>query len=640
MKPFICILVAIFSLPLDAQFTNPLKAAKDAYNKAKAQTQRQTQAQTPGQNPAQKSSPAANVDGPFTVPPGTKIEPTLLAPTEQGAQFAVSPHGIHMGTVSHSGSRFTVIYDGVPGPKFDQIFPQGNSLTGIVFSPDGNRYAYCALQGNEFVVMVDGKEMFRDSHTNVQGRFDTNSCGQLTFTSNSKHVYFSSMSKYEGATAGFRFVFDGKADPMGSNNDYRTYAFSPDGDHVAYVWSGCGRDTTQKLLIDGKPAPYLAGNPQWTADSKHLYTTRSSTPQQWLELLADGKPVFRARSFRLYIPPVGNMDVAVVDKDAGAQIAHFVVIGGKIVPGSECTSPCNPDANVTFSPDGKHYAIKYRNAQGREFVFADGKRGLDYGRLDTFYTYSHKTPKYLGFTADPAKVVYVADDGNGGQFLVTGDQESQQMHMMGEVSISPTGNHVLAASLKQLALDGKFFPIPDISAFSSLIFSPDGAHYAFAAQSTNVTTAYLDGIPQAPAYAAAAAYGATNDSIVHFSPDSKHLAFFCRSASAQGVCLDGKFTPMGAGTLGNLEFSEDSNHLYWNTRIGPKFRAFVDGKPVLESGVPATGGFEKEVWQTDGLNGLIVLAVDDTGFKRFRITSSDSTSLATMSGAGDAVASR
>lgn len=42
---------------------------------------------------------------------------------EQGAQFAVSPRGVHMGIVSHSGSRWTVVYDGVPGPKFDQIFP-------------------------------------------------------------------------------------------------------------------------------------------------------------------------------------------------------------------------------------------------------------------------------------------------------------------------------------------------------------------------------------------------------------------------------------------------------------------------------------------------------------------------------------
>jgi hypothetical protein len=125
MKPSVCILLAIFSLPIGAETFNPLKAAKDAYNKAKQPTQAQTpRAQAP--RSAQTSSPGADVTGPFTPPAGTKIEPTLLAPMEPGAQFAVSPHGIHMGTVSHSGSRWTVIYDGVPGPKFDQIFPQGN----------------------------------------------------------------------------------------------------------------------------------------------------------------------------------------------------------------------------------------------------------------------------------------------------------------------------------------------------------------------------------------------------------------------------------------------------------------------------------------------------------------------------------
>ncbi len=239
--------------PAGAQIVNPIQAARDAFNKAKQQ--KATPAAVNGRSPngaaPVKGSAAANPNGPFAPPPGTKIEPMLLAPREQGAQFAVSPRGVHMATVLHSGSRWTVIYDGVPGPQFDQIFPQGSSLTGLIFSPDGSRYAYCGLQGNEAVVMVDGKELFRDSRTNVQNRIDANSCQQLSFTSNNKHVYFFSMSKYEGATDGFRFVFDGKPDPLGSNHDLRNFAFSPDGDHVAYVWSGCGRDTTQKLLIDG-----------------------------------------------------------------------------------------------------------------------------------------------------------------------------------------------------------------------------------------------------------------------------------------------------------------------------------------------------------------------------------------------------
>jgi WD40 repeat protein len=630
--------------PAGAQFANPIQTAKDAINKAKQQKAAPAAVNGTAPNGAAPAngSPAANPNGAFNPPPGTKIEPTLLAPREQGAQFAVSPRGVHMGTVSHSGSRWTVIYDGVPGPKFDQIFQQGNSLTGLIFSPDGSRYAYCGLQGNEAVVMVDGKELFRDSQTNAQSRIDANSCQQLSFTSNNKHVYFFSMSKYEGATDGFRFVFDGKPDPMGCNNDLRNFAFSPDGDHVAYVWSGCGRDTTQKLLIDGKPAPYLAGNPQWSADSQHLYTS-ATRPQQIVEVLADGKPMIRANSVRLFIPPVGNMVVALATKNTGTAPTSSLVIGGKVVPGSEVTAPnVNFDiSSFTFSADGKHYAIACKTANGRAYVFADGKKGLDYGRLDPFYSYGTRgATKTIGFTAESGSPVFVGNSGDA-QFVVVGDQESNQMNHMGEVAISPVGNHVLAAGLKSMAVDGKVLAMPQSDRTFSLVFSPDGAHYAYGVQSRSGIIVYLDGTPQATLAGIEVNQSEGHyltQTLVHFSPDSKHLAYFCRSADPaagnnQGVCLDGKYLPIAySGTLGNLTFSQDSNHLFWNVWSAVKFRAYVDGKPVVESGSPATGGFDGVAFQADGSNGLLILAQDEAGFKRISVTPAADSSLSTMSG--------
>jgi hypothetical protein len=69
----------------------------------------------------------------------------------------------------------------------------------------------------------------------------------------------------------------------------------------------------------------------------------------------------------------------------------------------------------------------------------------------------------------------------------------------------------------------------------------------------------------------------------------------------------------------------------WNAaRAG--FRLFIDGKPVLESGVPATVGFTKEVWPTDGSSSLLVLARDNAAFERFSIRPSSGTTLATMLG--------
>jgi len=634
----IWVFLAVLSVAAHAQLVNPIQAAKDAYKKKQQQQQQQQQ---PGQRSAAGQRPnsaaAAAPDGPFTPPPGTKIEPVLLAPREQGAQFAVSPRGVHLASVSHSGSRFTVIYDGVPGPKFDQIFSQSSTATGLIFSPDGSRYAYCGLQGNEAVVMADGKEIYRDSHTNVQNSINAASCQLLSFTSNSKHVYFFSQSKYEGATDGFRFVWDGKPDTMNSNNDLRNFGFSPDGEHVAYVWAGCGRDTTQKLLIDGKPAPYLAGNPQWSADSQHLYTT-ASRPQQTFELLLDGKPMIRANSVRLFIPPVGNMAVAVVTKTIPGGSASSLVIGGKVVPGSEAAAPgvsC-PISTFTFSADGKHYAIECTTANGRAYVFADGKKGMDYGRLDPFFPYSHK-PTTIGFTAS-GNPVYVGRSGDG-QFVVVGNQESNQMNQMGEVGIAPVGNHVVASALHSLFVDGKVLAMPQANRIFGIVFSPDGAHVAYGVQSRDGINVYFDGTPQS----AFTGFEVNemdghfqSQSLAHFSPDGKHLAYFCRLADPaagnnQGVCLDGKYLPIAfPGSLGNLTFSEDSNHLFWNVWSGARFRTYVDGKAVVDGVPPAPGGFDKVAFQAGGSSDLLILSQDVEGLKRITVTPAPDSSLASM----------
>jgi hypothetical protein len=623
-----CVILTVLSVGANAQIVNPIQAAKDAYKKSKQQQQQ------PGQRT--NGTAAAAPDGPFTPPPGTKIEPMLLAPREQGAQFSVSPRGVHVGTVSHNGSRLTVIYDGVPGPKFDQIFQQ-SSQTGIVFSPDGNHYAYCGLQGNDAVVMVDGKEIYRDSHTNMQGSINAASCQLMSFTSNSKHLYFFSQSRYETSIDGFRFVWDGKPDTINSNGDLRNYAFSPDGDHVAYVWAGCGRDTTQKLLIDGKPAPYLAGNPQWSADSRHLYKT-ATRPQQTVEALEDGKPMLRANAVKLLIPPVGNMVVAVVTKSTGSGSTSSLVIGGKVVPGSEATAPgvnC-PGGTFAFSADGKHYAIECTTVNNRAYLFVDGKKGLDYGRIDPFFPYSHK-PTNFGFT-ELGRPVYVGRSADA-QFLVVGDQESSRMDNMGEVGISPVGNHVMGSALHKLYVDGKVIDMPQANRIFAFTFSPDGAHVGFGVQSHDGITVYLDGTPQAAftGFEVNQMDGHSQfQSLAHFSPDSKHLAYFCRLADPaagnnQGVCLDGKYLPIAfPGTLGNLTFSEDSNHLFWNVWSGPRFRAYVDGKPVVD-GVPTSpGGFDGVAFQAANSNGLLILAQDEDGLKRISVTPAPDSSLATM----------
>src|SRR3989442_1439726 len=133
-------------------------AAKQARQQGQGQPQQQPQ-QQPGQQQGQRSDgrgrPSSqsqiNDSGPFKPPAGTKIEETVLAPLQERASFEVSPHGVHVATTETDGSRAVVYYDGVEGPKFDEIYTLQGSITGsrVAFSPDGSRYAYCARSGNQ-----------------------------------------------------------------------------------------------------------------------------------------------------------------------------------------------------------------------------------------------------------------------------------------------------------------------------------------------------------------------------------------------------------------------------------------------------------------------------------------------------------
>lgn len=641
------ILVALFFAAGLATTTSA--GAQSVWDKIKAQAQKGQQqgqpqqksspqvAQKPGQKPTQGNAQGDDT-GPFTPPAGTKIDPVVMAQVEQGAAVAVSPKGIHVATVSHAGSRAVIIYDGVAGPKFDQLFMEGGGGHPVVFSPDGNRYAYCGQQGNQWVVMVDGKELTRGSET-VNGAMSTISC-TLGFTSNSQHVFYTSTVSVDASHTTNRFVFDGKATPLGADSDLRNYAFSPDGNHVAYFISNSDPRNVGpgKLWIDGKSAPYDAGSPQWSADSQHLYTMRVvRVPDPRIgsvqEFLLDGKPFMRVDYARLFIPPVGNMVVAVVSRQHINPPVQFLVVGGKEVPGSEVAGMIS---DVTFSPDGKHYGARVQNANHRQYVISDGKKGLEYPTVTS-----------LAYTADSSKLFYQAyDTSTGARYLVVGGQESERIPSWTETTFSPVGGHVATTGEGYVTMDGQMLKFPNVDPRAgqagTLSFSPDASHYVFVLRDRNGPMLYVDGVAQT-AYSPINSGPLTNINTRPYiwSADSKHIAYFCRSTSpAAGndiyVCLDDKAIRLGpSGYYANLLFSSDGNHLFWSRNMNQGMvRVFADGKAIIEGFPMSTSGFTKETWQPGTDNNLLVLLQDETALKRVSITPSGNTNTATLFGGG------
>jgi WD40 repeat protein len=607
--------------------------------------------QQPGQKMAkqghaqQQASGQLNDSGPFKPPAGTKIEEKIMAPLQDRANFEVSPHGVHVATTENAGSRVVVYYDGEAGPKFDQIITQSTGTgTHVAFSPDGERYAYCARAGDQYVVVLDGKELARSSEAN-SGRFDEESC-HLGFTSNSKHVFWTSrvVLDTERGKNFTRFWFDGKPSPTGSASGV---SFSPDGDHYAYILtiSDPYHPDRFALVIDGKIAPYLAGTPQWTGDSKHLYTqqqqhvaTENGTAT---DLLLDGRPIARAFNFQLHTAPTGEMTVAIVSGGSRSAPITFLAVNGKRVPGTEIGAPGGFD-EVVFSPDGKHYAALCRRTQTK-LLIVDGKKQTEYQEI-----------KHVTFTADSSKVVYVAA-ANNKSFVVLGDQESDAYgftSLATELLIAPVGNRVGALVSddnysRLLYLDGKTIRT-GLKGISQLQFTSDGTHYAYVAlDSGNGTRLAIDGVAQP-----ASNFGATSQAIYAkytLSPDGRHVAHFGyppqpTGNDEHGLFLDGKYRPINHGMNTTfLTFSPDNKHLVWFQAVPSKneFRVMVDGKPVAQTEPVATLGINNDVikwfdFLPDGT--LLVLGQDENSLKRISITPPPESSFATMLGGGTTVA--
>src|SRR5579862_8128583 len=107
-----------------------------------------------------------------SAPAQVKVELEPLGPDGETLGGSVSPQGDHVAVLVVKGSRFVVSIDGVEGPRLDALLTRvmGGPVQGggpwmgqvpILFSNEGGHCAYSAKMGDEYVVMLDGKELAR-----------------------------------------------------------------------------------------------------------------------------------------------------------------------------------------------------------------------------------------------------------------------------------------------------------------------------------------------------------------------------------------------------------------------------------------------------------------------------------------------
>ena len=595
-----------------------------------------------------------------------QVQQTVVGSTGQGGTYTLSPSGGHIAYMGLKGTRVAVTVDGVAGPEFDELFtatgqsffaPQqaavmrstsggqgADSQVPVIFSPDGAHYAYAARQGNEYVVIHDGKEIARGPRASLALQ-----AYPLALSPAGRQVSFLEVQNV-GGRGQWRVMMTGRPGPWVGNNNGIKLVFSADETRYAYTAApvdptGGG---TQVLVVDGKPAGYLGFNPVFTADATSLLSILPTSPKP--AVLVDGKPAVGGIGVDKIIPsPVGNRWGAIVrTKLVNSMAVAEFFLDGKVVPGTEGAH------NAWFSRDGKHYAVACTNAAARSmFLVIDGRKQTEYQNVavdeHTFW-----------WTPDGSKFFYTVV-ASGRPFLIVNGEEVQITSLIGYeplVTAQSGGRYGYGTRdgsnrVLSLIVDGKnVLPEGTRPYDNTLVFSAQGSHYGFFAgpiTRNEMSTLVYDGAVREGVVPAYFAKWVTSDLVspsLVFSRDGAHVAHMGTTAGATrpGLLMDGKVVAPNVRAIYYPTFTPDGAHFFWVAEEPAKVQGQPPASVVYVDGIEAVranGYFFTAVpgsFTMDAAGAATFFAVDGDMAKRYRITAPQDTNVATLLRHGDELA--
>jgi hypothetical protein len=573
-----------------------------------------------------------------------KVEELVVGPGNEGGSYILSPKGVRVAHIASKGTRLAVVVDGVEGPVIDELIGGSPMQTyspnkapavykaqhtwkglagtpsSVLFSTDGKHYAYMARQGSDYIVIHDGKEIGRGPRLSLG--LNQNA---ISMSPRGKFVTWGEM-KTEGGRGKWKLFVNGKAGPEAGHQDF-PIVYSPDESRYAYNAATVEDYRKQILVVDGKVMSYTGYSPQFTADSKLLITQAPGNA-----VLVDGKPLNAPgiQVEKVTMGTAGSRFAVIVRK----KVINHEGVGTLYLDGKE-VSGTDGAMDISFSPDGKRYALRCKNVEARSFfMILDGKKGNEYQSVgDKVY-----------WTPDSSKAIYNITSG-GRNFVVVNTEEfpvqSINALMTSPFPMAEKGNHYAFTSGDgsnrnfSVIVNGKQVLPPNIwPDGSSFTFSADGSRYAYVARPVGrneIIGLVVDGtLKNELAVSEFSGMGWTNRAInvfFNFSDDGKYLARMARKPdnTNPGLYINDKLVyPNSTGTS-HFNFSPDSKHATWLGREkkpdSPQmgYVAYVDGEPTVkfngDTFQATDGGWEMA---DDGV--LTFLAIHGDSVKRFRIT--------------------
>jgi hypothetical protein len=413
----------------------------------------------------------------------------------------VSPDQRHQMYVARGIDKARVVLDGISGKEgYDAITSR------LLFSPDSKRTAFTALRGGKSVAVVDGAE-----------GPEADEATELQFSADGKRVgYILAWNQPGSATKVYRAVTDGT---MGQPYyQISELAFSPVSKHVAYRalrGTPLNPQIDCVVVLDGK---------EWKNYSRIPPGTLRFSP-------ASNLPAFIAWRGRAPLVVLDGVEGPAADQlhfsPDGKRVAlsfHSNNKSGILVDGKEWKLYDGTLANITFSPDGRHFAYTVIAISSPKFmVVVDGKEGPVYEAVRDFQ-----------FGADGSRFAYLGRKGFT-EVCVTDAGEEKPSLLISDLTISPDGKHVAYKALgtggSVVVRDGKeqkpYMQILD----GSLRFSPDGRRLAYWVMGAGGLAVVANGVE-------GKGYG-YNGFVpgLGFSPDGRHLAYVAVRGDGTGVVV-------------------------------------------------------------------------------------------------------